>query len=431
MINAPRPVELLITHAAQLVTCAAPNGCKRGQAMADVGLVEDGAVAVDRGRIVAVGPTREVARQFSAGEVIEARGQVVCPGFVDAHTHLVFAGDRVDEFERRIKGATYMEIMAAGGGILSTVRATRQASPADLVQQALPRLDQMLAQGTTTAEVKTGYGLDTATELKMYQAIAALQAEHPIDLVPTFLGAHAIPPPFKDDPDGYVTLVIEDMLPALLRTMQAHPWPGPAGELLKPFFDVFCEAGVFSLEQTRRLLTAAKAHHLPLKLHADEFESLGGTALAVELGATSVDHLDVTPPDDLERLAKSDVAGVMLPAVNFNLGSTHFAPARAFVDAGGVLALATDINPGSAPCPSLPFVMALSCRYLNLTPAEALNAVTINAAYALGWQHTVGSLEAGKQADLALIDAPDYRHLAYNFGGNQVAGVIKAGRRVL
>lgn len=427
----PTPVDLLIAHAGQLVTCAAGGGPKRGPAMADVGLIEDGAVAVAGGRIVAVGPTAGVKAAVTPAETIEARGQVVCPGFVDPHTHLVFAGDRVEEFEQRLKGATYMEILAQGGGILSTVRATRQAGVAELVAQALPRLNQMLAHGTTTAEIKTGYGLDTASELKMYEATVELQARHPIDIVPTFLGAHTVPPDYRANPDDYVALVIDEMLPALARTLDERPFPGPGGEPLRPFFDVFCEANVFSLDQTRRLFAAARAYHLPLKIHADEFESLGGTALAVELGAVSVDHLDVTPAEELARLAGSNVAGVVLPAVNFNLGSTDFAPARSLIDQGGILALATDLNPGSAPCPSLPFVMALSCRYQGLTPAEALNAATINAAYAIGQHRHLGSLEPGKLADLLIVDAPDYRHLAYNFGGNQVAGVIKAGQRVL
>jgi imidazolonepropionase len=426
-----RPVDLLVAHATQVVTCAAPNGYKRGAAMADAGLVEDGAVAVAEGRIVAVGPTAEVAGRVSPAAIIEARGQVVCPGFVDAHTHLVFAGDRVDEFEQRLKGASYMEIMAGGGGILSTVRATRAASQEELIDQALVRLDQMLALGTTTSEVKTGYGLDTVSELKMLRVLAALQERHPIDIVPTFLGAHAIPPDFKHKTEVYVDLVIDEMLPALARELQDHPFPGPGDEPLTPFFDVFCEAGVFSLEQTRRLFEAARADQLPLKLHADEFVSLGGTALGVEMNAVSIDHLDATPAAELEALAGSEVAGVVLPAVNFNLGATDFAPARALIDQGGILALATDLNPGSAPCPSLPFVMALGCRYLRLTPAEVLNAVTINAAYAIGQQRRVGSLEAGKQADLLIINAPDYRHLAYSFGGNQVQSVIKAGRRLI
>jgi len=409
-------VDLLVHNAAQLVTCASPNGPKRGEAMRDVGLIPDGAVAIAEGQIVAVGPTDELRADYTPRETLDAGGRVVCPGFVDPHTHLVYAGDRVAEFEMRIQGATYMEIMQAGGGIVSTVRATRAATVEELVAEARLRLDTMLTLGTTTVEVKTGYGLDTASELKMLQAIAELNATHPADLIPTFLGAHAVPPEYQGRTDEYVDLVVEEMLPAVR-------------DRKSPIFcDVFCEAGVFDRDQSRRVLEAGLSLGLRPKIHADEFETLGGVALAVELGAVSADHLDVTPPAEVELLAASPTVGVVLPAVNFNLGSTHFADARTMIDTGVALALATDINPGSAPCPSMPLVMAIACRYQRLLPAEALNASTINAACALGLGDRLGSLQPGKQADLLLIDAPDYRHLAYQFGGNLVAGVMKRGQ---
>lgn len=420
-------VDLLIHNAAQLVTCASPAGPKRGQAMADVGLIENGAVAVADGEIVAVGPTADLRADYEGRTTIDASGQVVCPGFVDPHTHVVYAGDRVAEFELRIGGATYMEIMEAGGGIVSTMKATRAATVEQLVAETRPRLDAMLALGTTTVEIKTGYGLDTDSELTLLRAIAALDGVHPADLVPTFLGAHAIPPEYKGRPDEYVDLVINAMLPAASEWYHNSPFAIRHSPL---FCDVFCEANVFDRAQSKRILEAGLALGLPAKIHADEFKTLGGVALAAELGAVSVDHLDVTPAAEVEILAKSDTVGVVLPAVNFNLGSTHFADARAIVDAGAALALATDINPGSAPCPSMPLVMAMACRYQRLLPAEALNASTINAAYAIALGDRVGSIEAGKQADLLIINTSDYRHLAYQFGGNLVERVVKAGKVV-
>jgi imidazolonepropionase len=407
-------VDLLIQNAAQLVTCASPGGPKRQEAMSDVGLIVDGAVAVADGKIVAVGLSTEVCADHSARKTIDASGKVVCPGFVDPHTHVVFAGDRVAEFELRLKGASYMEIMAAGGGIVSTMSAVRGATIAQLVDETRPRLDAMLALGTTTVEVKSGYGLNTQSELNC-------------DLVPTFLGAHTVPPEYKGRTDAYVDLVIQDMLPAAAAWHSNSPFAGQGRPL---FCDVFCEANVFDLEQSRRVLEAGLALGLPAKIHADEFRNLGGVAAAVALKAISADHLDVTPSAEIEALANSSTIAVVIPAVNFNFGSTHFANARAIIDAGAALALSTDINPGSAPCPSMPLVMAIACRYQKLLPAEALNASTVNAAYAVGLGNQLGSIEVEKQADFLLIDAPDYRHLAYQFGGNLVAGVVKKGRLV-
>ncbi len=418
--------DLLITNA-NLITCASPHGPKRGAAMQDVGQITDGALAISGDKIIALGPSAEVRAQVEAARELDVDGRAVCPGFVDAHTHAVYAGDRVAEFEMRIKGASYMEIMAAGGGILSTMRAVRQADVEQLVAESLQRLDVMLHLGTTTAEIKTGYGLSTAAELNMLQAIAELDADHAMTLIPTFLGAHAVPPAFKDDPDAYVQLVITEMLPVVAAWYERSHFPQACIPL---FADVFCEEGAFDLDQTRQVLEAAQAHGMALKLHADEFVSLGGVSLAAGLGATSVDHLDATPPAEMQRLAASDTVGVILPAVNFNLGSHHFADARALIDAGVALALATDINPGSAPCPSLPLAMAIACRYQRLLPNEVLNAVTINAAHAVGLGQRLGSLEVGKQADVLILDTHDHRHLAYEFGRNHVAQVVKAGKMV-
>jgi imidazolonepropionase len=419
-------VDLLIHSATQLITCASPQGPKRGAALAEVGAIAGGAVAVSDGEIVAIGATADLRGEFQGAKEIDAAGQVLCPGFVDAHTHLVFAGDRTQEFERKLQGASYMEILQAGGGILSTMQATRTASLEALTMHALVRLHEISRLGTTTVEIKSGYGLDTGSELKILAATAALAAEPCCEVFPTFLGAHAVPPPYTGRGDAYSQLVIEEMLPA------AVAWHQDSALAAKPLFcDVFCEPGAFDYAQTAAILTAARQYGLPLKLHADEFISQGGVPLAVELGAISVDHLDVTPEHDRQLLAASSTIAVVLPAVNFHLGSSHFADARALIAAGAALALATDVNPGSAPCLSLPLVMAIACRYQKLTPAEALNAVTINAAHALGQGHRLGSLEQGKQADLLLVDAPDYRHLAYWFGHNLVRRVFKRGIEII
>ncbi|MFZ1395389.1 MAG: imidazolonepropionase [Candidatus Promineifilaceae bacterium] len=416
--------DLLIHSAAQVVTCAS-DVPKRGTAMQDVGLISNGAVVVKDGRILTLGPSQSIRQQYSAAQTIDASGKLVCPGFVDPHTHVVFAGDRLGEFEQRIRGATYLEIMAAGGGIVSSMRATRAASVEALVGATLPRLAQMLRLGTTTAEVKTGYGLDLDSELKMLEAIAALDLAQPIDLVPTFMPAHAVPPEFNGRSAAYIEWVISEMIPAAAAWYRNSHFVEKGYPL---FCDVFCEQNAFDLDQSRRVLEAGIAHGLPAKIHADEFTSLGGVGLAVELGAVSVDHLDATTPADAARLAQSDVVGIVLPAVNFNLGSHDFADARGLIDAGAVIALSTDINPGSAPCPSQPLVMALATRYQRLLPAEALNAATINAAFGVGLADRVGSLAPGKQADLLLVNATDYRQLAYQFGGNLVDGVVKNGR---
>ncbi len=419
-------VDLLITQAAQVVTCSG-EAPKRGEAMRDVGIIEHGGVAVKDGRIAAVGPTQDLVGRYRAKETIDASGRVVLPGFVDAHTHVVYAGDRVAEFELRIGGATYMEIMAAGGGIVSTMKAVRRASMQELVTQSRARLNSMLTLGTTTVEAKTGYGLSTADELKLLNAIAELDKTHPIQLVPTFLGAHAVPPEYRSDPNAYVDIVVEEMLPQV-RTWyeQSHFYSQHT-----PFFcDVFCEDGVFDIAQSRRVLDAGRAYGLLPKIHADEFVNLGGVRLAVDMHATSVDHLDVTPAEEAALLATSDTIGVVIPAVNFHLGSCHFADARGLIDAGVAVALATDINPGSAPCPSIPMVMAIATRYQRLLPAEALNAVTLNAAYAVGLGEELGSLQPGKLADLVILNTHDYRHLAYQFGANLVDMVFKHGRRV-
>lgn len=426
--------DLLIVNASQLLTCASPHGPKRGVALADPGLIEDGALACLEGQIVAVGRTADLLAMLEdpdAAHIIDAAGKVVLPGFVDPHTHLLWAGDRVGEFEQRIAGATYMQIMQAGGGIMSTVRATRAASLDELIAQTLPRLDSLLTHGTTTAEVKTGYGLDLATELRMLDAIRLLDEEHPMDLIPTFMGAHAVPAEYLGRTDAFVDLVVSEMLPAIADLRYTVETPGGVYTVAAAdFCDVFCEAGVFDLAQTRRILEAARGLGLGLKLHADEFEPIGGATLAVELGAVSADHLVRTTDEQLAALAASDVIAVSLPGTPFGLGHHDYTRARRLIELGGALALASDLNPGTCWCESMQFIVALACRMLKLTPAEAINAATLNAAHALNLGRYVGSLEVGKQADVLVLDAPDYRHLGYRFGTNLVDTVIKRGQVV-
>jgi len=416
--------DLIVHNAGQLVTCAGAGRPKRGVAMLDPGFIADGAVAISEGRIVGVGSSFEILHDFNADDLIDAGGRVVCPGFVDPHTHIVFAGDRLNEFELKIKGADYLEILANGGGIVSTVGHTRAASVEMLVEQSLKRLDKMLECGTTTCEIKTGYGLDTETELKMLHVIAELERLHPIDIVPTFLAAHAVPPEFKEQSEKYVNLICDTMLSSAWKWFVASGFHGRT-----PFFcDVFCENGAFTLAQSKKILETAQSLGFRLKAHVDEFTNLGGSRLAIGMNAASVDHLDAIADDEIALLAASNTIGIVTPTVNFNFGSSHFADARKLIDAGCAVALSTDYNPGSAPCPSQPIAMAIACRYQKLFPSEALNAATINAAYSIGLGDKIGSIEVGKQADILICETRDYRQIANEFGGNLIATVIKEGK---
>lgn len=415
-------IDLLVHSAGQLCVVTPHNGPQRGTALGDLGLLEDGAVAVADGHVVAVGPSAELRARFRPATTLDAAGLCVVPGFVDPHTHIPWQGDRAGEFEKRLAGASYMEIMAGGGGIMSTVRRTREASVAELVADNLPRLARMLRYGTTSAEAKTGYGLETAAELRQLDAIMALNEAQPIELTPTFLPAHAIPAEFGDDIDGYVDYLVSDTLPA------GAAWGHRRGVAL--FCDVFCEAGVFDLAQTRRILETAAALGYRLKVHADEFVGLGGTRLAVELGAVSADHLVSTPAEDIDALGRGDTVAVGLPGTPFGLAHHDYTPARAILAAGGALALATDCNPGTCWCESMQMVIALACRYMGLTQAQALAAATLNAAFAIGRGDEVGSLSPGYWADLLVLDVADYRHLGYRFGTNLVRTVVKRGRVV-
>jgi len=404
----------------QLITLE--GGPQRGLQLGKLGMIGQGAIVCEGKNILAVGGDYEILERYPDAERIDLQGRAVVPGFVDPHTHLIWAGDRAGEFEMRLQGKTYMEIMAAGGGILATLTATRQAGLEQLVEEARRRADAAFGLGTTTIEAKTGYGLDIETELRQLEAILELDHTAPIDIVPTYMGAHAIPPEYKGNTAGYVRFLCEEALPATKQWWLEH-----ASGWSLPFVDVFCEAGVFEIDETREILSAAKALGFPIKLHADEFENLGGASLAAELGAISADHLVKTSPEDIARLAASETVAVSLPGTPFGLAQQEYTPAKQILAADGYLALATDLNPGTTWNESMQFIQALACRYLKLTPAQALAASTINAAKAVALEHNVGSIEAGKQADFLVLTTPDYRNLSYRYGSNQVAQVVKKG----
>jgi imidazolonepropionase len=414
---------MLLHSASQLLTIPGPP--QRGQELGFLGIIEDGAVLMRQEKIIAVGTSDDLHQAYPQEETLDAAGCVVMPGFVDPHTHLLWVGDRAAEFELRLQGKSYLEILAAGGGILSTVRQTRQASLQTMQAETLPRLRDLLIHGTTTAEAKTGYGLQTETELHMLQALLLLDAQGPIELAPTFLGAHAIPPEFKGDPDGYTSLLCREMLPAVHQWWKAHL---PDRSL--PFVDVFCETGAFNLAQSRQILQTAKSMGFPLKIHADEFDNLGGASLAAELGAVSADHLVKTSPADIEALAHSSTVAVALPCTPFGLAEAEYTPAQDILAAGGLLALATDLNPGTAWGGNMQFAIALACRFLRLTPSQAIVAATLNAAAAIQRDDLLGSITPGKQADLLILNISDYRHLGYRFSTNLVQKVIKRGEIV-
>jgi len=414
---------LIVKNAAQVVTSegaslAPLTGEKQGQ----IRVIENGAVAVNGQEIVAVGTTEELEQKIEtdpATMVVDASGQVVLPGLVDPHTHVVFGGSREHEFSLKLEGVPYLEILARGGGILSSVEMTRAATEDELVAAGIKYCRQMLAQGTTTAEAKSGYGLSTEAELKTLRAIHQVDRAQPVDLVPTFLGAHAVPKEYKDEPDRYLDLVVNEMLPRVVEDKLAR------------YCDVFCEKGVFSVEQSRRVLKAAREMGLELKMHADEIVPLGGAELAAELGAVSADHLLVISDEGIRRMAEEGVIAVILPGTTFYLREDHYAPGRKMIEAGVPVALATDFNPGSSPNNNLQLIINIASLYLRMTPAEVINAITINSAHAVGRAAEVGSLEAGKKADLVLFDAPNYDYLAYRYGTNLVSKVIKNGKLVV
>ena len=416
-----KQVDLIVTDITELVTMASKKpGAKSGlDAMNSLGIIHHGAVAVNKDKIVFVGSADDVLNYYSSDKVIQAGGRVVTPGLIDSHTHPVLAGDRADEFELKLMGASYQQIASSGGGINSTVRKVRQASKDDLKTNALKNLERFIKCGTTTIEAKSGYGLTTVDEIKMLEVIKELNTRHKIpEMVPTFLGAHEIPDEYKNKKADYVNLVIEEMIPLVAKRKLAE------------FCDVFCEKNVFEIEDSRRILNAARKHGLGIKLHADEFVPLGGAELAVELGAVSADHLMAISDNAIKMMATKGnrTVAVLLPGTTFMLGLKSYAPARRMIDAGLALALATDFNPGTSFTESLPMIMTIACVKMKMTPAEALSAATINAAVAINRQELIGSLESGKQADMVIWDCPSYKHIPYHFGVNLVDRVIKSGR---
>ncbi|MEE9201048.1 MAG: imidazolonepropionase [Candidatus Brocadiales bacterium] len=415
------PADILIVNAAEVLTLGgASDSPKTGAQMNDLGIIHNGALAIKDGRIVNIGPNDEIHKLYvvDALEKIDASGKVVMPGFVDPHTHTVFGGSRVDEFELRLKGKNYLDILKEGGGILSTVRATRKLSLEELADVSEPHLDNMLLYGTTTAEIKSGYGLSVDEELKILGAIERLDKRHPLGTVPTFLGAHAVPEEFGGNRKRYVEEVLS-MLPVMKKKGRAR------------FCDVFCDEGAFSLDDAGKILSAAKRLGLGGKLHACEFKDVGAAFLAAELGATSIDHLDHVSEEGIKALAKSKIMGVLLPGVPFFLGQENKVPARRMIEAGVPVALGTDFNPGSCPTVSMQMIISLACLDMGLTPGEAISAATINAAHALGLGRRVGSLEMGKMADVIVLNIPSHRYLPYQFGINNVDTVIKTGEIVV
>lgn len=403
--------EVLVRRAGQLLRLRDEAGPRRGAAMGELDIVAGGAVLVRDGTIVAAGPAPEVERQASkAAEEIDARNRVVAPGFVDSHTHLVFGRPRLDDYAKRIEGASYSQIARAGGGIAFSVRVVREMPATKLAAVARGFLNRMAACGTTTVEAKTGYGLDRETELKTLDVLERLN-RRPLDIVATYLGAHICPP--GGDPDAYIDDVCLPVLAAARGRAR--------------FADVYCDIGAFTVEQTRRYLSAARAAGFHLKIHAEQFAETGAAALAVQMGAVSADHLEQAGEDDVGLLARSETIATLLPGSVFYLGLTRYAPARALIEAGAAVALATDFNPGSSPVYNMQMVMSLACSQMRMSPAEAFVAATINGAYAAGAGDRAGSLDPGKQADLVVFDATDYREIPYYFGANSAVLTLKRG----
>jgi imidazolonepropionase len=409
--------SLAVLHASQLVTLAGPNRPRVGTELSELKIIRDGGLLIRDGKIERVGPSDEIKKTVGDAEIVDARGRVVMPGFVDAHTHLVFAGNRLDDFERRARGETYEQIAKAGGGIWSTVEKTRAASEPDLLAQAKKHANWFLRCGTTTVEAKSGYGLTVEDELKILRVLRQLKEEVRLEIVSTFLGAHAVPK--ERSPDEYLDLVITEMLPRVI------------AEKLAEFCDVFCERGYFDIEQSRRILSEAKKVGLNLRGHVDQLTNSGGAKLMAEIGATTADHLEQTDEQGIASLKKANVQPVLLPGSVYALGSTHYPRAREMITAGLAVVLATDFNPGSSPTPSMPIVLSLACTQMKMSPAEAITASTVNAAYSLNRGDRIGSLEPGKLANFVIFDCQDYRESAYWFGMPQTNAVYIKGKRVL
>jgi imidazolonepropionase len=409
-------VDLIIKHAVELLTLSPPFREETG-----LGIIHHGGIAIREGKIFWIGKTDAIPEALilkPEGQEIDATGKVVMPGLIDSHTHLIFAGSREHEFEKRIEGLSYLEIAEAGGGILSTVEATRRASFDELYCLGKKRLDRMLSKGVTTIEAKSGYGLSLKDELKILEVMKALQKDHPIDIVPTFLGGHAVPKEFINDKARYVDLLTEEMIPKVAE----------AG--LADFCDIFCEKKAFSLMESRRVLEAGKRYGLKPKIHADQLSSGRGAELAAEMGAISADHLEYISQTGIERMAEKKVTAVLLPGANFFLSMTQFPPARRMLEKGVAVSLATDLNPGSSMTESLPLMMTMGCTLFKMTPSEVIRATTIDAARSMGRDNEMGSLEIGKKADVLVLDIPNYRYLPYHYGVDHVGCVIKNGNVV-
>ena len=408
--------SVAVIHASQLVALAGPQRPRVGTEMSELAIIRDGGMLIRDGKIDTVSSSEEVAKNAGDAEVLDAGGRVILPGFVDAHTHLVFAGNRLDDFERRARGETYEQIARAGGGIWSTVEKTRAASGEELFTQARNHAKWFLCCGTTTVEAKSGYGLRVEDELKILRVMQRLNEETRLEIVPTFLGAHAVPRELNTD--KYIDLVIDEMLPRV------------ADEKLAEFCDVFCEHGYFDVEQSRRILTAARKLGLGLRIHVDQLSDSGGAQLAGELKATTADHLEKTDQQGIAAMKSAGVQPVLLPGSVYALGSTAYPRAREMIDAGLAVVLATDFNPGSSPTPSMPMILSLACTQMKMSAAEAITTSTINAAYSLNRGDKIGSLERGKLANFSIFDCEDYRELAYWFGIPQTHSVYVKGERV-
>jgi imidazolonepropionase len=416
------PSNLLITGASQLLTLRG-RAPRRGKALSNLGIVKDGAVLIRDGVIAAVGTRAEIESlpEARAAEKIDVGGRVVLPGFVDSHTHLIHAASRAEEYELRIAGASYEEIARKGGGILNSVKKLRAATSEALKTRAHTALREFAAHGTTTLEAKSGYGLDVASELKILRLQRELNREQPLEIVSTFLGAHVVPAEYRNKPGGaerYVALLTETLIPEV------------ATEKLAEFCDVFCDRGAFSLKESKEILQAGKKSGMLPRIHAEQLTRTGATQLAVQLGAASADHLEQVNKADMRALAKSNTVATLLPGCDFHLGLKKYAPARELIEAGAIVALATDYNPGTSPTMSMPMILSLACTQLRMSPAEAIAAATINAACSLLRDRKIGSLEAGKQADIAIFDVDDYREIPYYFGVNKCWMTLKQGRPV-
>ena len=405
--------SLAVLHAAQLVTLNGPKRPRVGKELSELGIIRDGGLLIRDGKIEKVGSSSEIEKHAGDSEIVDAHGCVVMPGFVDAHTHLVFAGNRLDDFERRARGETYEQIAKAGGGIWSTVAKTRAATEAELLAQAKEHANWFLRCGTTTVEAKSGYGLTVEDELKILRVMRQLREEMRLEIVPTFLGAHAVPRELS--PDEYLEIVIDQMLPRV------------SAEKLAEFCDVFCERGYFDIDRSRKILSAAKNLGLSLRGHVDQLTNSGGAKLMAEIGATTADHLEQTDEQGIAALQKANVQPVLLPGSVYALGSTRYPCAREMIDAGLEVVLATDFNPGSSPTPSMPMVLSLACTQMKMSPAEAITASTVNAAYSVKRGDKIGSLEPGKLANFVVFDCEDYRELAYWFGMPQTHAVYVRG----